>query len=375
MIQQAVQCGNDPDDGDDSTRLAPADCAEANCFYDPRLLEPALAYFDPDGSVQIIEAHGPGGVLTGRFPVIRSARHGRYPVRHVANWVYPHCYYGAPQLRTGFERDAWASMLAALDAANWSGNFLHLRLLDPSGEAARALVALCQQEGRPIAEIARYERALLSSDLSAEAYWTGTVRAKKRKELRRQQNRLRECGTISHAVLTDPRELTPWCDTFIALERSGWKGQGGTALGSRVGDDAFFREACANALAGDGLDMLRIDCDGRAIAMLVNFVGPKGGFSFKIAIDPEFARYSPGVLIEIDNLARVLDARRAPWMDSCAAPDHSMIDRLWAERRAIVQYRVALRKQGLGAIKARLVRHGIAACEALARRVKRLRAP
>ena len=34
-------------------------------------------------------------------------------------------------------------------------------------------------------------------------------------------------------------------------------------------------------------------------------------------------------------------------MDSCAAPDHPMIDSLWAERRTIVQYRIALHGQGM----------------------------
>lgn len=56
------------------------------------------------------------------------------------------------------------------------------------------------------------------------------------------------------------------------------------------------------------------------------------------------ARFSPGVLIELDNLRHVLDGPDGPdWMDSCAAPDHPMIDSLWAERRTIVQYRVALK--------------------------------
>jgi len=39
------------------------------------------------------------------------------------------------------------------------------------------------------------------------------------------------------------------------------------------------------------------------------------------------------------------------WMDSCAAPDHPMIDSLWAERRTIVQYRIALRGTGLARVQ------------------------
>src|SRR3546814_5811349 len=72
----------------------------------------------------------------------------------------------------------------------------------------------------------------------------------------------------------------------------------------------------------------------------------RGGFSFKIAFDETMSRFSPGVLIEIDNLRRVLNRDDLDWMDSCAAADHPMIDSLWGERRQIVQYRVALRGVG-----------------------------
>ena len=350
--------------------IAPQHCAEANSFYEPPLLDAALTHFDPDRQVRILEAISADGLMLARLPVLRSTRHGRYPAVHSANWVHSHCYYGAPLLREGQEVAGWRDLLAQLDAARWSGDFLHLRLIDADGPAAHALRAVCAEDGRGLLEVARHERALLKSDLSADAYGTAHVRAKKRKELRRQQNRLAECGTIERRVLGPDDPLRPWCDAFLTLEAMGWKGEEGTALSARAADERFFRQACASAFATGGLDMLRIDCDGRAIAMLVNFVGPKGGFSFKIAIDPAFARYSPGVLVEMDNLARVLDAGRAPWMDSCAAPDHPMIDSLWAERRSIVQYRVALHKPGLAGLRGRLVRFGIGAAEAINRLAK-----
>lgn len=349
--------------------IAPADSAEANAFYEQPLLDAALAGFDPDARVRLLRVETEG-VELARLPVLPSRRHGRYPVAHTVNWLHAHCYYGAPILRAGHETAGWRGLLAQLDAARWSGDFLHLRLIDAEGPAAAALRVVCAAEGRELVELERYDRALLQSDLSAEAYWTENVRSKKRKELRRQQNRLAECGEIVRHVLTDAADLPGWCDAFLAVEAMGWKGEEGTALSSRPADATFFRTACADAFARDGLDMLRIDCDGRPIAMLVNFVGPKGGFSFKIAIDPAFSRYSPGVLVEMDNLARVLDAGRAPWMDSCAVPGHPMIDSLWAERRTVAQYRIALRKGGLAGLRGRLVRFGIGVAEGIGRRMK-----
>ena len=369
MIQEPVKSWMDGGATDAPGRIAPADCAEANAFYDAPLLNAALAAFDAETQVRVLSV-ADSGVELARLPVVPSRQHGRYPVAHTINWVHPHCYYGAPLLREGHEEAGWRGLLARLDMASWSGDFLHLKLIDADGPAMTALHAVCAAEGRDLVELERYDRALLSSDMSSETYWTENVRSKKRKELRRQQNRLAECGEIVRHTLTDPADLPGWCDAFLTVEAMGWKGEEGTALSSRPADDRFFRQACANAFAAGGLDMLRIDCDGLPIAMLVNFVGPKGGFSFKIAIDPAFSRYSPGVLVEMDNLARVLDAKRAPWMDSCAVPGHPMIDSLWAERRTVAQYRIALKKRGLAGLRGRIVRSGITAAEAVGRRMK-----
>lgn len=370
MIQEPAILWSDCDGVGFAGRIAPPDLAEANAFYEPAMLGAALTQFDREQRVHILDVTSADGALMARLPVTRSRRHGRYPVAHTASWTYPHCYYGAPLLRQGRESEGWQGLLAQLDTARWSGDFLHLRLVDPDGPALAALRAVCAAQGRHLIEIERYERALLSSPLSADAYWTEHVRSKKRKELRRQQNRLAEAGTISRRALTDRAELGSWCDAFLALESLGWKGEEGTSLASSPADESFFRHACEQAFAESGLDMLRIDCNGQPIAMLVNFVGPRGGFSFKIAIDPAFARFSPGVLIEMDNLARVLDARRAPWMDSCAVPGHPMIDSLWAERRPIAQYRVALHKKGVAGLRGRATRFAIGTAEALARKAR-----
>jgi len=359
-----------PPAGADPLAWLDAGCADPNPFYAPALLDAARAALDPEGGVWVIDALDCQGALIGRLPVTTSRMHGRFPVRHAVNWLHRHCFYGAPLLRAGCEEEAWAKILRALDAAPWSGGFLHLRNVDVDSSAATALRRVCAAQERRCEEVGRYERAMLRSNSDAETYWTDNVRAKKRKELRRLQSRLAELGEIRRHHLTDPADLSGWIDAFLQLEAKGWKGAGGTALGSRAEDSAFLREACGCAFAADQLDMLRIDCDGHPIAMLVNFVGGRGGFSFKIAIDPDFARYSPGVLIEQDNLARVLDARVAPWMDSCAAPDHPMIDSLWGERRAIGQYRIALDKPGLAGLAGRLSLPAMTLTERVYARIK-----
>lgn len=320
--------------------------SEPNAFYHPALLRPALEHLDRACEVRPLEVYD-GDLLIGLMPVVPKTTHGRYPVANASNWMHPHCFYGAPLLRTGYEVKAWEGFLAQLDGAPWAGNFIHLNAQNSDGPGVAALHALCHAQQRKILCIDSYERALLQSPLIAEEYWQTHVRAKKRKELRRLVNRLEETGKVVHRRLTDESELAKWGDDFIALEASGWKGEAGTAIASNARISACFRTSLANAFAADMLDMLRIDVDDRAIAMLVNFRCLDGAFSYKIAIDENFARYSPGVLIEIDNLHAVQDDPSILWMDSCAIPGHPMIDSLWAQRRSISQYRIALKGQGL----------------------------
>jgi CelD/BcsL family acetyltransferase involved in cellulose biosynthesis len=182
---------------------------------------------------------------------------------------------------------------------------------------------------------------LLASDLSPQDYYERTVRKKKRKELKRLQGRLGELGEVAVRRLASAEEVAPWCDAFLALERAGWKGKAGSALACAPHTEAFFRDAIAGAHAAGRLEFLRLDLDRRPLAMLVNFLTPPGGFAFKIAFDEDYARFSPGVLLKIDNL-RLLERRDIEWMDSCAVEDHSMINSLWGERRSIVRVTVPL---------------------------------
>lgn len=336
-----------PGDGPDArwAMLGEA-AAEANAFYAPDMLRAALDHLRGKQGIRLIEVFD-STRLIGLMPVTVMPRHGRLPVANAANWMHAHCFYGAPIIHRGDEQAAWTGFLTQLDAADWAPNFLHLRGLDAAGANAAALEAVCVSQRRRFAEIGRYDRALLRSDLSADAYWEANVRAKKRKEIRRLQKRLADMGAVESRTLTVAADLPHWCSDFLALEASGWKGQEGTALSCSADDAAFFRAATAAACANGRLHFLRLDLDGKPIAMLINFRHGDGAFSFKIAIDEALGRFSPGVLIEIDNLHAVQDDPAVTWMDSCAAPDHPMIDSLWGERRSIVQYRVALRGSGL----------------------------
>jgi hypothetical protein len=79
--------------------------------------------------------------------------------------------------------------------------------------------------------------------------------------------------------------------------------------------------------------MLALRLDGRPLALKMNFLGGEGAFAFKITFDESFGRFSPGVLLELDNVERAHQLPALRWMDSCAAPNRFMINHLWPDRR------------------------------------------
>lgn len=90
----------------------------------------------------------------------------------------------------------------------------------------------------------------------------------------------------------------------------------------------------ALAAAGRGRrQMLALRLDGRPIAPKMNLLGGAGAFAFKIAFDESFARFSPGVQLELDNVRRAHELPGLLWMDSCAAPNRFVINHLWPDRR------------------------------------------
>lgn len=309
--------------------------SEPNAFAERWFVVAGLRHLPYPPTLRILTVRD-GARLIGLLPVSIGRRYGRLPVRHVVNWLHHHAFLGAPLVRAGDEQAFWTAALAALDAEGWARGFLHVNGLVEDGPVHRGLVAAAGAIGRPCDTVHRAVRAQLDAGLSPDAYYEANVRKKKRKELKRLAARLAEQGAVAVERLERADQVPGWCEDFLALEASGWKGRGGSALASRPETRGFFRDMLAGAAAAGRLEVLRMTLDDRPVAMLVNFLSPPGAFSFKIAFDEALARFSPGVLIQIENL-RLLHRADIAWMDSCAAENHPMIDSLWSGRRAIVR--------------------------------------
>src|SRR5207249_1509372 len=68
----------------------------------------------------------------------------------------------------------------------------------------------------------------------------------------------------------------------------------------------------------------------------------KTAWSWKIAYDEDYARFSPGVQIVLDLTNELLADRSIERADSCAAAAHPMIDHIWRERLALADRLISL---------------------------------
>lgn len=328
--------------------------AEPNPFLEPWALLPALRSHDTAGRCDILSVESSTGLI-GLLPVARHGLYYRYPLPHLRNWMHGNAFLGTPLVAAGHEDAFWTALLAWADERAGSALFLHLSQLDENGPLLASLRAILTDQARPAAIVHREERALLQSDLGPEAYLAASMSGKKRKELRRQHRRLAEEGQLEFRREMRDASLGEWTDAFLALEKAGWKGANGSALACDPATEAMFRATLDGAATAGKLERLSLWFDGKPIAMLTNFLTPPGAFSYKTAFDESFARYSPGVLLQLENLA-LLDHPQIDWCDSCASQHHPMIDRIWREKRSIVRLSIAIGGRARQAICRQILR-------------------
>jgi CelD/BcsL family acetyltransferase involved in cellulose biosynthesis len=314
--------------------------AEPNPFFEPWYLLPSLRQWGAADGVRV-KAWFHDGRLAGLMPVARRPRYYGHPLTHAAVWLHPNAFCGVPLVAAGHEERFWEHLLAHFDRQPRRALFLHLPQLPAEGPVAAALTRVLARLGRMHYLAAQEARAMLTGETSAAAYLEAAMSAKKRKELRRQHNRLAEEGALAFERVEGAEGITQWTAEFLALEAAGWKGEAGSALASAPDTCALFTEALAGAAAAGRLERLALRIDGRAIAMLVNFVTAPGAYSYKTAFDEAYARFSPGMLLQLENLA-LLEREGIQWTDSCAVEGHPMIERLWRDCRRMVSLNIAI---------------------------------
>jgi Acetyltransferase (GNAT) domain len=313
---------------------------EPNVFYEPWMFLPAVQTYDPNKPLCCVLVYrldpGPkkSPQMCGFFPFERRRMIKGLPGLSLKLWDHLYVNLCTPLIHRDWTRETLHHLFDWVKCEERC-SLLDLPKIHGDGPFHHALLDL-MRERRLLSYVAEiYVRAMIRRGADAESYSAAATNHLSRKEWNRQRRRLSEQGTLQTRVLAPKDDVESWIDQFLLLEASGWKGREKTALAVSETDRAYFRTITLNAFARGQLHMLGLYLDDRPIALKCNFLSGDGGFTFKIAFHESYAKYSPGVQLELDNIE---DMHRRPglqWMDSCAIPGHFMINRLWKEQRVI----------------------------------------
>ncbi len=315
---------------------------EPNPFFEPWFLLPARRARG-EGRLLFAFVYGPPGSasiaprLDGFFPLAVRDEFKRLPMRVLSLWHHDYCVLGTPLVRAEAARECLTAFLDWAAHGPCRAALVELPYFPADGALARVLDECCRRRrlGRYVQE--RFDRPLFVPHADDDGPSADRSRWSKRQRKRARQ--LARLGHVEFRVVEAADEVSRWCELFLGLEASGWKGRAGTALACRDADAVFFREVCAGASALGQLLLAGLFLDGRPIAMKCTLRAGPGAFAFKVAYDERLARYAPGVQLELHRIDWHRCHPEIAWVDSCADPHNAKLGRLWHDRRPL-QHRV-----------------------------------
>jgi CelD/BcsL family acetyltransferase involved in cellulose biosynthesis len=245
--------------------------------------------------------------------------------------MHSYCFLGTPLVDRD-HLDRFATSFATSARRRHHRRFLALGSVG-DGKVFKAIRStIAESDGLRVAYQEEHERAVLRRRPQPD--YLSDLKSRHRRELRRLRRKLgEELG--GELVVVDRAEEVEAREEFLRIEGSGWKGREGTAMGCIDGVGDFFREMCAGFAARGRLQMLSLETEGAVAAMKCNLGAGDAAFSFKIAYQDELSRFSPGILLEVENVEVFHERGSEQLLDSCAEPGNEMINRLWPDRRSI----------------------------------------
>jgi hypothetical protein len=324
-----------------------ANAIEPNAFYEPWMMMPAIRAFGAGRRLQFAlvlanepTRHDGAPLLCGFFPLEQQNHYQglsrKLPFKTLRLWKHKYCYLCTPLVREGYGQQVIAAFFDWLDAGSHDCSLMEFRFIAGDGLFNGLLIDYFERHAKLHYISMYFLRAMFRPTTDADTYLCATLSAKHRKMIRRQERQLSEIGRLEYDALTPDDDVEVWIEEFLQLEASGWKGRENSAIASDESDQSYFRSIAKEAFRRGRLSMLALRLDGRPIAIKCDFPAGRGLFTFRIAFDENYARNSPGMLLEIENVRRLHARSQIEWVDSCNDSFNFMFNRLWLERRTIL---------------------------------------
>jgi len=320
-----------------------------NPFFDPDFLIPAFKHLNDDNSAQLLVIEAPQRVneqlprvLCGLIPIKKKRFYGM-PIRSYESWKHDQCFDTTPLIRADVATETMSFMFDFI-ATELKSSLFSFENVAGEGEFARLLTHEFYQNERTVFHRDAYNRACFIPEADAETYIKSEVAKNTRKGTLRLERKLSGLGEMKTWVMQNDSDASKWAEEFLRLEGAGWKGKAGTAMSSTPSETQFFREMIRRTHRAGKLSMVKIEFIGQPISMICDVHQASSAIHFKTAFDETYSQYTPGLIAELKNIER-LHGTNTEMMDSCAAPNHPMINRVWSGRTRFQSVVVATGKK------------------------------
>ena len=302
--------------------------AEPNPFLEPLFFTSAFAFTLQEQKAFILSMWS-GADLIGFLPLKKSFGYGGLPIPFGADCNHPYQFLSTPLVRKGYERIFAEELLERMRTGPAWLHTLVLAIQVADGPVLAALQDVAQTQGCIFRLKEIRERPLLrKGQVSA-------LTKRRSKKLMNKRERLSELGSINYEELAPEESVEPWLEDFLLLEHKGWKGAANTSIASDASQAEFFRKVAIDFHNKGRLRFARLQSGARTIASFIDLVSGQTLFAFKSAYDPDFGKFSPGVLLDYLGLESFLDTGAYEWMDSCAEGPHPVLSKMWPDSRTL----------------------------------------
>ncbi|MDZ3832292.1 MAG: GNAT family N-acetyltransferase [Sphingopyxis sp.] len=309
-----------------------------NIFAHDWFMDAALRHADREEEVRLAIVSEAQEGWIGVIPLVAERRFGRWPVGAWASWLATNQFLGTPLVIPDHAEAFWRALLTHLDAHSRGQMLFFVRQLAFDDPVSAALFAHCAAERRAIRMVERFERPARRPGEPIIAQGDGKAQSRLRSLRRRLE---RDHGTVAIDTLTAGEPGQKWIDHFLAMERDGWKGRVGSALGCHAATETLFREVAERGHANGTLRLATLRAGDRPLAMTSWFETGAHGYGFKMTFDEAFRTYAPGQQL-MQHVADQVAARPEIYFDTCTPQRATSCRSMWQSKRTIFNGAVAI---------------------------------
>jgi CelD/BcsL family acetyltransferase involved in cellulose biosynthesis len=165
-----------------------------------------------------------------------------------------------------------------------------------------------------------------------------------------------ELGPLRVVEAASPAAINPALETLMVLEAAGWKGARGTAMVQNARLSCFIRAGMRQMAANHEASVMTLMLGDTPVAAALMLEQKGVHFCYKIAHDPAFARFSPGMVLAHEIGLRLQAKPGFIRADSCVDSADSFMARVWPESVPFADVMLALAGRRTPAVAAMQLR-------------------